>query len=118
MRQRLLLAIGLLMLAVGLVANAAVAQDATTGRVIGTVTDPRGAVVPDASVILSNTATGVQITQQTNTVGQYTFVNVMPGDYSITVKKSGFLTSDVASIRVDVAKSYNVDVKLQLGAKR
>ena len=116
MRQRLVLAVGLLMLAAGLVANLAVAQDATTGRVIGTITDPSGAVVPDASVILSNTATGVQIAQQTNTVGQYTFVNVMPGDYSITVKKSGFLTSDVKSIRVDVAKSYNVDVKLQLGA--
>lgn len=116
MKQRLVLVIGVLVLAAGLVAHLAVAQDATTGRVIGTVTDPTGAVVPDASVILSNTATGVQVTQQTNTVGQYTFVSVMPGDYSITVKKSGFLTSDVASIRVDVAKSYNVDVKLQLGA--
>jgi len=115
-KQRLVLAIGLLTLAAGLFANAAAAQDATTGRVIGTVTDPTGAVVPGASVILNNTGTGVQVAQQTNTVGQYTFVSVMPGDYQITVKKSGFLTSDVASIRVDVAKSYNVDVKLQLGA--
>lgn len=116
MRQRLVLALGLLIFAAGLFANVAIAQDATTGRVIGTVTDPSGAVVPGASVILTNTATGVQVTQQTNNAGQYTFVNVMPGDYAISVKKTGFLTSDVAAIRVDVAKSYNVDVKLQLGA--
>ena len=94
---------------------AARAQNVTTGTVIGTVTDPSGAVVPDASVVLRNKETNNQQTQQTNTSGQYTFVNVAPGEYQITVKKEGFRTSDVTSLTVDVAKSYNVDVKLQIG---
>jgi len=92
------------------------AQSVTTGTVIGTVSDPSGAAVLDAVVVLRSKTTNSQATQNTNAAGQYTFVNVAPGEYQITVKKEGFRTADVASLTVDVAKSYNVDVKLELGA--
>jgi hypothetical protein len=91
-------------------------QNITTGTVLGTVSDPSGAAVPDAAVVLRNKATNSQATQKTNSAGQYTFVNVAPGEYQITVKKDNFRTADVPSLSVDVAKSYNVDVKLELGA--
>ena len=91
-------------------------QNVTTGTVIGTVTDPSGAAVPDGVVVLRNKATNSQVTQKTNSAGQYTFVNVAPGEYQITVKKENFRTADVASLTVDVAKSYNVDVRLEVGA--
>lgn len=95
---------------------AANAQTVTTGTVIGTVTDPSGAAVSDATVVLRNKATNSQATQKTNSVGQYTFVNVAPGEYQVMVKKDGFRTADVPSLTVDVAKSYNIDVKLEIGA--
>jgi len=96
--------------------STAKAQSVTTGTVIGTVSDPSGAAVLDAVVVLRNKTTNSQATQNTNAAGQYTFVNVSPGEYQITVKKDGFRTADVPSLTVDVAKSYNVDVKLELGA--
>ena len=92
------------------------AQTVTTGTVIGTVTDPSGAAVTDAAVVLRNKGTNSQATQKTNSAGQYTFVNVTPGEYQLTVKKDGFRTSDVGSLIVEVAKSYNVDVRLEIGA--
>jgi hypothetical protein len=91
------------------------AQTVTTGTVIGTVTDPSGAAVLDATVVLRNKATNSQATQRTNSAGQFTFVNVAPGEYEVMVKKDSFRTSDVASLTVEVAKSYTVDVRLELG---
>jgi hypothetical protein len=97
-------------------ARTAKAQNVTTGTVIGTVSDPTGAAVADAVVVLRSKTTNSQSKQNTNVAGQYTFVNVSPGEYQITVKKDGFRTADVPSLAVDVAKSYNVDVKLELGS--
>ena len=92
------------------------AQTATSGTVIGTVTDPSGAAVGNAEVTLRNKATNNLAVQSTNNAGQYTFVNVTPGSYAISVKKDGFRTSTVSDLTVDVAKSYNVDVRLDLGS--
>jgi hypothetical protein len=91
------------------------AQTVTTGTVVGAVTDPGGASVADAVVTLQNKATNSQATQTTNSAGQYTFVNVSPGNYRIVVKKDGFRQATVENLTVDVAKSFNVDVKLELG---
>ena len=105
-----------LFLALWLFSPTVKAQNATTGTVIGIVTDPSGAAVVDAVVALRSKATNNQSTQKTSGSGQYTFVNVAPGEYQITVKKDGFRTADVSSLTVDVAKSYNLDVRLELGA--
>jgi len=91
------------------------AQTTTTGTVIGTVTDPSGGAVLDATVVLHNKATNGQADQNTNSAGQFTFVNVVPGEYQVTVKKGGFRTVDVPSLTVDVAKSYTLDIKMELG---
>lgn len=91
------------------------AQTETTGTVIGTITDPTGAIVSDATVVLHNKGTNKEFTQKSNTAGQYTFVNVVPGEYEVTVKKDGFRSSNVNSLTVEVSKSYTVDVKLELG---
>jgi len=91
------------------------AQTLTTGTVIGTVTDPSGAAVPNATVLLRNKATNGQATQSTSAAGQYTFSNVAPGEYQVTAKKGGFRTADVAALTVDVAKSYTLDFKMELG---
>ncbi len=69
----------------------------------------------DATVVLRNKATNGQATQKTNSAGQYTFLNVAPGEYEVTVKKDGFRTTDMASLTVDASRSYNVDVRLEIG---
>lgn len=109
------LAVVALLLVACVPAPFACAQTVTSGTVLGTVSDPSGAAVAGAAVVLRNKATNNQATQNTNDAGQYTFVNVVPGEYVITVKKDGFRTTDVAALTVDVAKSYTVDVKLEIG---
>ena len=91
------------------------AQTTTTGVVLGTVADPSGAAVADATIVLRNTATNAQTTQTTNGAGQYTFANVTPGIYEIAVKKQGFRGSNVSAFTVEVSKNYTVDLKLEIG---
>jgi len=108
--------LGSLILMIFTVVHPANAQTVTSGTVIGTVTDPSGAAVTDATVVLRSKSTNSQATQKTNSAGQYTFVNVAPGDYEVIVKKDGFRTANVSSLTVDVSKSSNVDVRLEIGA--
>src|SRR6266403_762802 len=104
-----------LFLILSTISQPARAQTAASGTVIGTVTDPSGAAVLDARVVLHNKGTNSQTTQNTNAAGQYTFTNVAPGEYQVTAKKDGFRTADVAALTVDVAKSYTLDFKMELG---
>lgn len=91
------------------------AQTATTGTVVGTVTDRSSAAVADAIVTLRNTGTNSESAQTTNSAGEYTLLNIVPGKYAITVKKPGFRTSQVTALTVDVNKSLTVNVTLELG---
>src|ERR1041385_4700334 len=93
----------------------AMAQTATSGTVVGVVTDASGAVVPNADVQLVNLETNTAFSQKTNGSGQYTFPNLAPGNYKITVKMSGFRSASVSSITVEVNKSYNQPIALEVG---
>src|SRR5689334_17330232 len=92
------------------------AQSATSGTILGTVADPSGALVPRADVQLVNTETNITSKQSTNDAGQYVFPNVTPGIYRITVAKTGFRTSSVPALTVEVNKSYNMPISLEVGA--
>jgi protocatechuate 3,4-dioxygenase beta subunit len=59
----------------------------------GTVTDPQGAVVANAEVTLQNSTTGVARNQKTSDRGEYQFLQIPPGTYSITTRAAGFVTS-------------------------
>ncbi len=92
-----------------------VAQTATSGAVLGTVRDPQDAVVVGAQVTIENPELRVSLKQTTNTSGQYVFASVPPGVYTLTVTMDGFRTAQIPGLKVDVAKSYTVDFKLELG---
>ena len=116
MRQRLVLAIAVVCFAAGLVFPRAVhAQTAASSTIVGTVTDPSNAIVPGATIKITNVATGVSLTTTANDSGQYTFPIVTPGTYAVTVTKTGFENATVNNLVVDVSKSYLVNVKLQVG---
>ncbi|HXH51146.1 MAG TPA: carboxypeptidase-like regulatory domain-containing protein, partial [Terriglobia bacterium] len=65
----------------------------STGSIVGTVMDPSGAVVPNASVTIVNTATGQTIHVSTTSGGTYTSGALLPGTYNVSVTSSGFKTT-------------------------
>jgi hypothetical protein len=86
-----------------------------TGGLSGRITDQSGAVVPGASVVVRNLATGVEQSGATNRAGLYRFPVIKPGTYSITAGLKGF--RDVQALaRVLVGNTTSQDIKLQVGA--
>jgi hypothetical protein len=95
-------------------ASSARAQfDAATA--LGTVTDPSGALVARANVVLRNTATGVEQTAATDEQGQYRFVGVPIGHYRLEVTARGF-ASAAATFELEVGARQRVDVQLKVAA--
>src|SRR3954447_9025215 len=69
--------------------HAAWSQSAS-GTITGTVTDPTGAVIPNANVVLENVATGMKFTTVSNGTGFFNFAAVAPGTYNLAITASGF----------------------------
>jgi len=91
------------------------AQNAVlTGAIGGRVTDQRGEVVPGASVVVRNLATGLEKTAVTSHAGLYQFLALMPGTYSVTATGKGFQDSE-ALARVLVGNATLQNLKLQVG---
>ncbi len=95
-------------------ARTAVAQS-DTSSLSGAVTDISGALLPNAKVTVSNTATGAGSAVTTNATGNFTFPNVQPGRYTIRVESAGFQSATVENILVDASIGRRVDVSLKVG---
>lgn len=89
---------------------------ASTGTVSGTVTDSSGAVIPDGTVTLTETASGSVRRTNTNDKGFYLFPYVNPGTYSVTVTKQAFKTTVVTGQVVEVGRQLTVNAILELGS--
>src|SRR5215467_2287644 len=92
------------------------AQTATTTTVSGTVTDPNGAAIANATVKLTDTATNTERTATTNSEGQYSFYAVPPGLLKVTVNAQGFKTKVVTDIQASATIVATVNVTLDVGA--
>jgi Carboxypeptidase regulatory-like domain/TonB dependent receptor len=95
-------------------ATQAGAQSATTGAIIGTVTDPSGAAVPDAAVGVVDTDTGIPHNVTTNDDGFYSATSLQPGTYTVTVNKTGFAVFTHSGIVVTIGSRLTVDAALPL----
>src|SRR5882724_5807462 len=93
----------------------AAAQSATAGAVLGTVTDPQQAAVVGAKVTLQNLNVNATLETSTGSNGQYAFPTVVPGTYKVSATMRGFRTTTVPTFTVEVAKSYTLDIKMELG---
>src|SRR5581483_6201330 len=85
------------------------------GSVVGTVTDSAGAVVPGAHVQLTNKGTSAEQAAVTSSAGTYTFINLNPGTYSITVTNQGFKSAINDHVEVSIGGSTRADLSLQVG---
>ncbi len=105
----------LLLLIVGLcLLSASGFAQGQLGALTGSVTDPSGAVIPDAAVVITETNTGVVINVKASSAGYYR-VAVPPGTYKLEVSKAGFKTGVAENIVVPVAQVVTIDFNLQVG---
>ena len=91
-------------------------QAATAGAILGTVSDPSGAVIPDAEATLTNTATQQSRIVKTNASGFYSAEALLAGTYDVTVKKEGFKTLVSQGVKLDPGARVSVNATLQLGS--
>jgi len=89
-------------------------QATNTGTIVGTITDPSGAIVQGAKVAITDPATGDTRTTNTNDSGHYVFVDVAPAQYNLSVGKQGFSTTKT-SAEVKVGLTTTVNLSLQVG---
>ena len=90
-------------------------SQAVYGSLLGTATDPSGAVVPGASVTVTETGTGQVRTDTTDQSGRYNIVNLLPGTYNVQVTAHGFRTVEHSGVRITPNTVQRVDVQLEVG---
>ncbi|MCU1338002.1 MAG: Cna domain protein [Bryobacterales bacterium] len=88
---------------------------ATDAQLVGTVFDPTGAAVPNATVELTNKATNVKSTTTTNGAGEYRFDNIPAGTYDLKTTSPGFNTSTQRGLQVALGKASTSNVTLAVG---
>jgi Carboxypeptidase regulatory-like domain/TonB dependent receptor-like, beta-barrel len=86
-----------------------------TGDITGTVMDPSGAVIPAATVTMTNQGTGVALATTTNSAGLYRIPNLLSGLYTLKVEKKGFKTSEQRGVEITAGVVSRNDVAMQLG---
>ncbi|MBV8816737.1 MAG: TonB-dependent receptor, partial [Acidobacteriaceae bacterium] len=89
-----------------------------TAEITGLITDPNGAAIPGATVTVRNVDTAIANETVTNGQGYYTVPSLNPGNYEITVLKSGFRTTTRTAVKIDVAQVARIDVMLAVGEVR
>ncbi|HEY6490414.1 MAG: TonB-dependent receptor [Terracidiphilus sp.] len=89
---------------------------ATQGSMTGSVKDAAGAVVPNATVTLTSVEEGTVRTTKSNGVGDYRFLDVKAGHYSINVESPGFEKFAVTGVSLEVRQELRVDAILAVGA--
>jgi Carboxypeptidase regulatory-like domain len=108
---------GLLLLLVGFVAGLStpsMLRAQAVGQILGTVTDPSGAVMPNVKITAVQAATGLTRTTVSSTQGTYTLSQLPVGTYDVTVQASGFKTATSTGVTLDVSQQRELDFTLSL----
>ena len=95
----------------------AFAQSTTTGAIGLTITDPQGAVVPNATVTIRNVETNKEDTATADSEGRARATNLQPGTYTVVVNSSGFGAYTQEKVVVEVGSVTSIDVSLTVGAQ-
>jgi Carboxypeptidase regulatory-like domain/TonB dependent receptor len=107
--------VGDLLLVMTLIVPLPALAQTSMGAVNGTVSDASGSALPGATVTLVNQATNVRSVQVTNDSGHFTFVNVRPGTYLLTVERDGFSRTEVSAFTIGVNETLSHQLMLEIG---
>src|SRR5215510_14170826 len=86
-----------------------------SAEVLGLIKDGSGAVLVQATVTLQNESTGISATTASDSFGNYHFLNVRAGTYTITAEQAGFRTFSTTKVVVNVGARQRVDVTMEVG---
>jgi hypothetical protein len=100
----------------GLALSVHAGAQTATGAIYGTVTDPSGAVVPGATLTVTNIHTNVSKIAISDGSGNYTFPVLMPSDYKMSSTAAGFKSQTQTGIRLDANRSVHVNFAMSIGA--
>jgi len=103
----------ILIVLVAFLTTVSLAQEAT---ILGTITDPTGAAVPNVKVTLTNTDTGITTTVTSSEDGQYVAPDIHIGFYVVRAEATGFKVGEQQSVKLQVGDRTRVDFKLQIGS--
>jgi hypothetical protein len=87
---------------------------AISGDIVGTITDQHGAAVPNATIAVTNAATGVKSSTQSNANGEYRFNNLEIGNYNLSAGAAGFTDAVVRNLKVELNKTVTMNVALSV----
>ena len=113
MRNRLVLAIVVTFFV--LITSCGAFAQVTTGSILGTVHDETGAVVPGATITVTDTGKGTMTTHKTGSDGSYNVPFLIPGTYNVSVEMTGFKRSASNNVVLDIDQKARVDFVLVLG---
>lgn len=106
--------LGQLLIAVVLCMTLLFAADATaqqaTAKIVGTITDPQGLVVPGVEVTVTNTATNVRTETTTDGAGFYQVLNLSIGTYRVTARHEGFRNLEMITPPLEINQSFRADL--------
>jgi len=85
--------------------------------IVGTVTDPSGASVPNVNIVVSNDAVGFTRNYKSNADGEYTAARIPLGNYIVTAETTGFQTIKQTGITLNAGQTLRVDLRLKLGTE-
>jgi len=91
------------------------AAQVPTSELTGTVTDPSGAVVSGAKVVITSLATNIERSTETNAAGIYIAPALQPGTYSVRVTQAGFRAAQRSGIVLQVSQTARLNIQLEVG---
>lgn len=106
----------LLLLCAVLSSNVLSSAQAVRGRIEGSVKDPQGQLIPNATITITNLGTGETLTATSSGEGVFVAVEVKPGTYRVSAEAQGFKKATVDGVTVQVATVSTVNIELPLGA--
>jgi hypothetical protein len=112
---KLTLLLAVLVAGVLLDARSMFGQGTASGTVVGTATDSQGAVVPGAAITLTDVTLKTARSAPSNESGQYVFVNVPPGEYTLSASMPGFSTTKIEGLIVSVGSQTTANLKMAVG---
>ena len=91
-------------------------SQATTGQIVGTVTDPTGAAIPGAKIVITDVAKGTSSSLTSNSAGEFTLAQLIPDTYAVKVEAPGFKGFDQKGVIVVADTAASISAVLSVGS--